>query len=805
MTFWSDINSDTVGHRSTCIAGDLCHRWRTADVLGGLRGVGLLECADPWKPQGVQRVSHDNEQPSHREPDAALLRERRFHLWPAVLVWMAAAGAAAIALWIWPVNAAVAVSLLGCALVAAVAAAWFVHRASNRERMVQRQVRELQAEKQRLQQEREEWERTQAELLARLAEEEEQIEERWRALQDRLLAFHEWLEYPTPIELRSATVADGNSKDTPTAARADADAVAVDGSQELLELAEKDRRVLSLLEEESERLYEKIRRNEFTEDGSFSWTRLRDELYELIVRVARVYKPDAQNPLLETNLEQLLRAGSRVCLHVLVLMESLPVAVHQYDIQQLYKYLRTATKVYGAYRTLRPFWNVARHAWLPGRVLLGGNPLAAAAMWAGSQAASMALKKVTQDLIDRRAIEFLRSLIRVIAYEVAGIYGGDFRYRDANWVYGAELVELAASFPLSRQSLRAALAEVSRLQLRNEYDRVFLYRCLSEHRRPARLLPAAYVLTEEERRRVAEKLEEFFTSHMHGRTESRVRKWREGVQNRLGVRLNVAPKPAGDSGGADTDELRQAAEALAGFLTSVKGLERDELRDRLQRSRTLAGVPSDIRDEWLAGLVARPPREFDVPDLDPDGPLAERFVEDLIDGAVHLPGRMASGDRLLGETLTFLRIPAERVSSRLEAAYGAWFAATLWPEARSDRPPVPVLIAMRAQLEEGEVPVFAYGDVHVACPSPTPAAQAVEQRTRWLVGTDRRLLVLAMGEDGVELEWECRRDRPPILRRVPGRVWDDCRLEGGNLLSPLLPAGTAFELSPGWLGAFDTD
>ena len=89
---------------------------------------------------------------------------------------------------------------------------------------------------------------------------------------------------------------------------------------------------------------------------------------------------------------------------------------------------------------------------------------------------------LARHVIDRQALALLSSLVRVIGYEVAGIYGGSFRHRDANWIYAAELTELVSEFPLSRDSLAHALREIGALELRSEYDRVFLYRCLANRK-----------------------------------------------------------------------------------------------------------------------------------------------------------------------------------------------------------------------------------------------------------------------------------------------------------------------------------
>jgi len=78
-------------------------------------------------------------------------------------------------------------------------------------------------------------------------------------------------------------------------------------------------------------------------------------------------------------------------------------------------------------------------------------------------------------------------------------------------------------FPLSRETLQEALCEIGNLPLRNSYDRIFLYRCLALGRSPQ---PQAFVkaalLTIDQRREIAERLERFFRHHLHGRRGDRV-------------------------------------------------------------------------------------------------------------------------------------------------------------------------------------------------------------------------------------------------------------------------------------------
>ena len=134
------------------------------------------------------------------------------------------------------------------------------------------------------------------------------------------------------------------------------------------------------------------------------------------------------------------------------------------------------------YKSTEPYWPYVNTAYYLGRFALGANPLALGAWWFVSNLGSRGAQAIAQHVINRQALALLSNLVRVIGFEVAGIYGGDFRHRDANWIYAAELTELVSQFPLSRDSLAHALREVGALQLRSEYDRIFLYRCLANRK-----------------------------------------------------------------------------------------------------------------------------------------------------------------------------------------------------------------------------------------------------------------------------------------------------------------------------------
>lgn len=134
-----------------------------------------------------------------------------------------------------------------------------------------------------------------------------------------------------------------------------------------------------------------------------------------------------------------------------------------------------------------------------GRLLSASNPAALGAWWLATELGKRGAEKVIENVVDRQAIATLHDLVTVIGVEVAGIYGTGFRQRDAGWIMGTELVELIHSFPMSGESLKHGLQQITTLPLRSEYDRIYLYRCLAEHRSAGLQLADPAMLTREER------------------------------------------------------------------------------------------------------------------------------------------------------------------------------------------------------------------------------------------------------------------------------------------------------------------
>ena len=322
-----------------------------------------------------------------------------------------------------------------------------------------------------------------------------QLQKREQALADRLTTYHGWQEFPTPIDLTRPNVELDD--------------------QELSELANKDREMLKLLNEEAESLFDRIQQNVYRPDGKLDTMRMRDDAMDLAQRVAKIYQPESERPLAETNIEQILRAASRTFMQLLVVTEQLPLNVQTYSLNDLYLYIQRGIKAYQVYKTVTPFWPYVNTAYYLGRLAMGANPLAMGAFWAIGTAGSRGAKLVASKLLNHAAVVALHQVIQVIGFEAANMYGGDFRYRDANWIYAAELSHLMTHGELTQKNLKAALKEIAALRLRNEYDRLYICRTIAEGKSaiPKRFRANA-TLTEEERLIVRDRLKKFARKFM---------------------------------------------------------------------------------------------------------------------------------------------------------------------------------------------------------------------------------------------------------------------------------------------------
>jgi hypothetical protein len=597
------------------------------------------------------------------------------------------------------------------------------------------------------------------------------IDRRERVLAQKLIAFHEWLEYPQPM----------------------ADEL-TQPQEDVVELTKKDRQVLELLDREAKRIYEDIRNNKYSPNGEFEPRLVRRDAEAIAVAVARVYRPDSENPLLETSIDQLLRAAGRTSLHLLVVLDRLPLGVKEYNFHSLYRYVRHATKAYGAYKTAAPYLPYFNGAYYLSRFAMGASPWTLAAWRVVSELSTRGAKKMATHWFNRHAGSLVYDVVRVLGFEVAGIFGGDFRHRDASWIYGAELTELISRFPLSRDALSHGLKEVGSLQLRNEYDRLFLYQCLAAHAsaQPGRFRAALH-LTGGERRAIAQRLEKFFQAFIHGKTDERAAAWRAEVEQRLVVKLNLEGRLAPAT---QESQRRDALRSLASFVLAVKEREPEELPELLGKTRLFHAHSEEDRRGLLNELQDIPPFFFEQPDLDPAGELAATYLDDLARLAVRVTPFDVPPDEMLDDVAAYLRADPKEFQRTVDAHREALL------QERLQHPPAakPTPGAVRAVLQQlgaEDRPAFLYGDARLDWPV-RMRSSPYSQGELWLLGCDDRLILLHVPETGAAAPiWTGGSDIS--FQRLRGYFNDDFLLRGGTWKIDQTPDPDAIRL-PGQMG-----
>jgi hypothetical protein len=608
------------------------------------------------------------------------------------------------------------------------------------------------AEQQKLQwkQQSDEMDAARAELMKEVEIRANDLVRREQDLAARFAKFQEFLEYPSE------------------------DLHAGRSTEELHQLTEQDRQVRRLLEAEAERVYEKIRTNGYTVNGKVDLITIRDEALHLIQQVAKIYKPGAETPILDTSLEQLARAASRIWLHLLVLLEQLPMNVQQYNIATLYGYIRKAVIGYGVYQKAGPWMTYLTRGLYAGRIAAATNPASLGAWWLATELGKQGAKKAIEHVVDKQAVALLHQVITVVGVEAANIYAPGFRQRDPAWIEGAELVELISSFPASGDSLRHGLKRITALPLRCEYDRIYLYRCLATHRSVGLHLAEPSMLTRPERETIAHSLEQFFDDHIHGATDAALKAWREGVEHRFDLRLKLDGSHAHVTT-QRTDQLLDAASSLCSFLKYLVQPEPSILLPTLKALRIGSMLSEDQKQKLQRMELAGTNVNFEPPGLDPASDITESYLKDLATCCTATNEPAEELEQLVLEACSyFRRTPAEgrqwlneawKLRLKEHCSSPDVFETVSGPAARG----------FFLHREPDDRLVMCYGGLSLA-----RGNHLEELSDCWLLGVENsaggRRLVLC-GEAIEPLKWSTT--VPVIVERIKGMFVDDARIPAG--------------------------
>jgi len=674
-----------------------------------------------------------------------------------VAVSMAVPGA--LGNWKWGLFAAIGMICAGIIL--------FRREVGGLERELEIKEQELSKREARFKEEKEAFDKNQEEIEQVLEERKAALHKRQQELSERLISYHEWMEFPKAVE---------DSQREP---------------EENTELFGKDQEVLKLLEAESQRLFEKIVGNKYKENGEFQRKWFADDVIHLLESIAKIYNPKSERPLLETSVEQLLRATNRISLQLLILLEQLPLNIKEYNLRATYEYIQKGASAYNTYKAAAPYLSFVKPAYYLGRMALGSNPVTLGLGWAVGELLKVGGKKLGAQLANQYAMGLLHDVIAIVGNESAGVFGGDYRHRDANWCYGAELTELVHLFPVSRDTLLHALNEVGLLKLRSEYDRIFLYRCLAAHKsaRPEQFDSGAF-LSGEEKKTIAGRLERFFERYTHGREGTVVSKWKRGVEERLSVKLTLDFTRKALS---DNEQIESGLRSLASFLIEYKGISPDALKPQLRNSSLYRALEEEQRATLLEAYQDEPPMLFDYPELEPSSRWLEDYVDDVVQLMVELTPRSLRSEAAIEGVVEYFRFDEKEFTKKRDSSYLEWFSQQLSKDAPSLKLSAEVVRFLFFSLEQDESVRFVYENL-------TIQAESIKDKTLHkklgilsrekllLIGTDKRLCLFAMDTKASELEhllrllwsWKPGEGDDISAKCLENRFVNDCQLTGGK-------------------------
>lgn len=574
------------------------------------------------------------------------------------------------------------------------------------------------------------------------------LEKREKQLAERLMTYHEWTEFPLP----------------------DADAAVL--VEDPIVLA-KDAELERLLEEESRMLLDKLTANYFAPGGTIDAHLVRQDFSRFLQRVVHVYQPDAKEPLLETSVAHLCRATSRISLHLLVLLDQLPVNLKDANISQLYAWARRAAQAYRAYRNAEPYFPAMTGAWYLGRMAMGANPVSLAVWWGIGELGKRGAVKIASQLLQQQALLWLDQSLRIVAHEAAAVYGTDFRYRDPDWLYATELSETVQLFPESPRAIRNAFREISALPLRSEYDRFFLLRVIAEKKsaKPERYAQAV-ALDEGDKRRMLARLEEFVHRSYDELPLTMTRTWKEKLEGRYGMAVRLRQDR---SFGSNREQAIGAAHFLASFLRNDKGASLEAIAtflaapDRACRAAAPEAFDSAFQTfgEEASAESSEPAWEF--PLLDPKGTLAPAFVDDFASAAFELPYRPDDELRVEEAAENFKIAPA-KVKRRLRKLRGERLNELGPAAATLSAAPDEVQRLALALLTGGEVLRWAYGSVERI----VKVEDREEVRPGWLLGGSRQWIWIS--NEGAPLLWPFERRHQVEIERERFTLREDLKL-----------------------------
>ncbi len=356
-----------------------------------------------------------------------------------------------------------------------------------------------------------------------------------------------------------------------------------------------DDKVTQLLHDKAEIIFDKIINKKYIEKTIFKHQLLQEDIVDLIESVARIHHPESQSPLLETSIENLLRSLNRVSLQLLVLIDSFPINIKEYNLRKTYLYIQKSATTIGYYKKAEPFLTFASPIL---RIGMASNPLIGVAQTVAIEAGKQALKTGSE----KYALNLLHDVIEIIGEQASTIFGdSSLRYRSKDWIYAVELTELIYCFtPVEPTVISKVMKIISGLSIRSEYDRILIYHCLAQHKSANPENFSSNFLTEQDKQELLKKLRDFIENRVNkNRTEESDKKllnWRKKAEQRLAVKipLNVDNK--------DTEVLKN--QLMPGSPEkNVKPFLARAILAMMEKGETVKFIYTDIQIEAITSAV----------------------------------------------------------------------------------------------------------------------------------------------------------------------------------------------------------
>lgn len=299
-----------------------------------------------------------------------------------------------------------------------------------------------------------------------------------------------------------------------------------------------DNEVAQLLQDRAEIIFDKIINKKYTHNKVFKNELLFEDIVDLIDSVARIHHPGSQHPLMETSIENLLRSLNRLSMQLLVLVDSFPINIKEYNLGKTYLYIQKSATAIGYYKKAEPFLTFVTPVL---RIGMAANPIVGIAQTVAIEAGKQAIKKGSE----KYALSLLHDVIEIIGEQASTIFGDNsFRYRTQHWIYALELTEIIYHFnPVKAETLSKAMKIISGLPIRNEYDRIFIYHCLAQGKSAHPERYGNTFLSNDDKQGLANKLINFVENHINedrnDKGDKKVMAWRKKTEPRLGVTIQL--------------------------------------------------------------------------------------------------------------------------------------------------------------------------------------------------------------------------------------------------------------------------